>query len=152
MQSVTQATGCCVERNGVSFTAANAITDTRTTVAVTVSCVRETSRDPFSVSDLRPSCVDKSTYEHEVSTPSIRRISPMCNRVSGVQITNVLPSTYGRFVMPLEAQLLEPDISQLLEAPPRLFPPVYFDYNNEDDTDLDAYAFAMQAGRPVGVR
>jgi hypothetical protein len=76
----------------------------------------------------------------------------MCNRVSGVQITNVLPSTYGRFVMPLEAQLLEPDISQLLEAPPRLFPPVYFDYNNEDDTDLDAYAFAMQAGRPVGVR
>jgi hypothetical protein len=68
--------------------------------------------------------------------------------VAGGQITNVLPDT-GRFVMPLEAQLLEPDISSVCEGPPRMFPPIYF--YEDQDAHMDPYEFAMETGRPVWV-
>jgi hypothetical protein len=71
------------------------------------------------------------------------------HRASGMQITNVLPDT-GRFVMPLEAQLLEPDIRHLCVGPPRMFPPIYYD--EELDANIDPYEFAMETGRPVWVR
>jgi hypothetical protein len=90
--------------------------------------------------------VDDSSYTSDWE--KILPLLPIDTKVT-IRVKKLLPDT-GRFVMPFEAELIQPDISKLCVGPPRLFPPIYM--CPEEDEKLEPYAFAMEIGRPLEVR